>query len=132
MIFKNKAFTMIELIFVIVIIGIISSIEIPQFTAIVDSSKQNVELYSISTIENDLEWSKQSYVDISIINWNGDKDTNESTFDFDKDGNEEIYSEGKLLNLHFDNADENVTDKDEISFIYNYISKKRKTISKSI
>ena len=70
---KRKAFTMIELISVIVIIGILSSVAIPKFTGIKDQANKATELSTASAISTALEsvhgtWSTSD----SDFDWNND------------------------------------------------------------
>jgi len=52
---KRSAFTMVELIFVIVIIGILASIAIPKFGGVTDGAKKSAELATISSVVTALE-----------------------------------------------------------------------------
>jgi len=59
---KRQAFTMVELIFVIVIIGILASVAIPKFIGIKDNAKKSAEIATISAVATALdnangEWS---------------------------------------------------------------------------
>ncbi len=59
---QKSAFTMVELIFVIVIIGILASIAIPKFSSIKDGAKKSAEIATISAVATALdsangEWS---------------------------------------------------------------------------
>ncbi len=59
---KKSAFTMVELIFVIVIIGILASIAVPKFSSIKDGAKKSAEIATISAVATALdsangEWS---------------------------------------------------------------------------
>ena len=58
----KSAFTMVELIFVIVIIGILASVAIPKFSSIKDGAKKSAEIATISAVATALdsangEWS---------------------------------------------------------------------------
>ncbi len=70
---KRNAFTMVELIFVIVIIGVLSSVAVPKFTGIKDQAKRSTELSSAAAITAALEsihgtWS----VSDDDFDWNND------------------------------------------------------------
>ncbi|MCF6173645.1 MAG: type II secretion system GspH family protein [Campylobacteraceae bacterium] len=59
---KKSAFTMVELIFVIVIIGILASVAIPKLSSIKDGAKKSAEIATISAVATALdsangEWS---------------------------------------------------------------------------
>jgi len=51
---KRSAFTMIEIMFVIVILGILSTIAIPKLMATRDDAKTSVELQNLATCINDV------------------------------------------------------------------------------
>lgn len=51
----KKAFTLIELIFVIVIIGVLSTVAIPQFSKLTDNAKISAELSTASSVQAALE-----------------------------------------------------------------------------
>ena len=51
----TKAFTLVELIFVIVIIGVLSAVAIPQFRNLTDNSKISAELSTASSIQAALQ-----------------------------------------------------------------------------
>ena len=70
---KRSAFTMVELIFVIVIIGILSAMAIPKFTGVKDQAKKATELSAASAISAALEaihgtWSTTD----DQFDWNND------------------------------------------------------------
>ncbi len=70
---KRKAFTMIELISVIVIIGILSSVAIPKFSGIKDQANKSTELATAASISASLEaihgnWS----ISDGDFDWNND------------------------------------------------------------
>jgi prepilin-type N-terminal cleavage/methylation domain-containing protein len=52
---KRTAFTMVELIFVIVIIGILASVAIPKLTGVSDGAKKSAEIATISAVATALE-----------------------------------------------------------------------------
>ncbi|HIC44768.1 MAG TPA: type II secretion system protein [Sulfurimonas sp.] len=51
----KKAFTLVELIFVIVIIGVLSAVAIPQFSKLTDNAKISSELSTASSVQAALE-----------------------------------------------------------------------------
>ncbi len=51
----KQAFTLVELIFVIVIIGVLSAVAIPQFTKLTDNAKISAELSTASAIQTAIE-----------------------------------------------------------------------------
>jgi len=51
----TKAFTLVELIFVIVIIGVLSAVAIPQFRNLTDNAKISAELSTASSVQAALE-----------------------------------------------------------------------------
>lgn len=51
----KKAFTLIELIFVIVVIGVLSAVAIPKFSHLTDNSKITAELATASAIQTQLD-----------------------------------------------------------------------------
>ena len=52
---SNKAFTLVELIFVIVIIGVLSAAAIPQFSKLTDNAKISAELSTASAVQTAIE-----------------------------------------------------------------------------
>jgi len=52
---KRSAFTMIELVFVIVIIGILTAIAIPKFLGVRDSANATKEVGNLRTATNDIQ-----------------------------------------------------------------------------
>ncbi len=51
----RKAFTLVELIFVIVVIGVLSAVAIPQFSRLTDNAKISSELSTASSVQAALE-----------------------------------------------------------------------------
>ncbi len=51
----KKAFTLIELIFVIVVIGILAAVAVPKFAGLNDSSKVAAELATASSVQTALD-----------------------------------------------------------------------------
>ncbi len=64
----NKAFTLIELIFAIVIIGVLASVAIPKFAGLSDNSKVSAELSTASSVQ------------VALDSCNGEWIINEGTF----------------------------------------------------
>jgi len=52
---KHNAFTMVELIFVIVIIGVLASVAIPKLSGVTDSAKKSAEIATISAVATAIE-----------------------------------------------------------------------------
>lgn len=73
---KNRqAFTMVELIFVIVIIGVLASMAIPKLSGLTDGAKKSAEIATISALSTAIETT------------NGEWTINESTFTWGIGGN---------------------------------------------
>lgn len=51
----KKAFTLVELIFVIVIIGVLAAVAVPQFSKLTDNAKISAELSTASAVQTALE-----------------------------------------------------------------------------
>ncbi len=83
---NRNAFTMVELIFVIVIIGILSAMAVPKFTGVKDQAKKSTELSSASAVQAALE---------AI---HGTWSTSDDDFDWNNDGIEDNIS--KDLSYH--------------------------------
>jgi len=66
---KKRAFTLIELIFVIVILGILASVAIPNFSGTVDNAYIAKAQAKVDTVRSGL----QNYRSISILKGNGAK-----------------------------------------------------------
>ena len=83
---KHNAFTMVELIFVIVIIGVLASVAIPKLSGVTDSAKKSAEIATISAVATAIESA------------NGEWSINEGDFTW---GNHQIHSdESPTLNSH--------------------------------
>jgi general secretion pathway protein G len=73
----KKAFTMIELIFVIVVIGILSAIAIPKLAATRDDAQITRGLATLSSVRSAIATERQKrilrgdYTDISVLNGDG-------------------------------------------------------------
>ena len=81
---KNKAFTLIELIFTIVIIGVLASVAIPKFAGLSENSKITSELSTASSIQ------------VAIDSCHGEWIINEGSFTCGKsiDGQNDLTDEG--------------------------------------
>ena len=75
----NKAFTLVELIFVIVIIGVLSAVAIPQFTKLTDNAKISSELSTASSVQTAIEACHGEWI-ISDCTFTCGKDIDSSTF----------------------------------------------------
>jgi len=75
---KHNAFTMVELIFVIVVIGILASVAIPKLSGVTDGAKKSAEIATISAVVTAIETA------------NGEWSINEGTFTW---GNRRLSSE---------------------------------------
>ncbi len=71
---KRNAFTMVELIFVIVILGIVASIGLPKFTAVRDNAKMTSEIAALGSLDSAInaaiEFRFQDYGDTNVA-WHG-------------------------------------------------------------
>jgi len=74
----KKAFTLVELIFVIVIIGVLSAVAIPQFSKLTDNAKISAELSTASSIQTAIEACHGEWI-ISDCPITCGKDINSST-----------------------------------------------------
>ncbi|MDD5406548.1 MAG: type II secretion system protein [Sulfurovaceae bacterium] len=89
----RKAFTLIELVFVIVVIGILASIAIPRFAVTRDDAKIVSAKATIASVRSALSTERQlrtlrgDFTAITSIDNDGVADTAISTFSADKDGN---------------------------------------------
>ncbi len=97
---NKKAFTLIELVFIIVIIGILASIAIPKFNRLDSSAKINAEIATFNSAQKSLQIANSIYSDAITNGYRGGKDGDISTFDIDQDSKEEEFGEGMLLTLH--------------------------------
>ena len=89
---SKSAFTMIELVFVIVVIGILASVAIPRFAATRDDAEVTKAKVLIASVRNALSMERQKRIlrgDFTPITSVGTSDANNSfdVFSADKDGN---------------------------------------------
>lgn len=79
----RKAFTMVELIFVIVIIGVLASVAIPKLSGVTDGAKKSAEIATISAVATAIESA------------NGEWSINESSFTWgNKESSSKLNSQG--------------------------------------
>lgn len=99
---RRSGFTMVELIFVIVIIGVLAAIALPKFDNVNDKAKGNTELSSLYGIESaitaEVEFRYDDFGDTNV-NWHGMSDTD---FTDEDEGNKagfyaQINSDGDVL-----------------------------------
>ena len=79
---RRNGFTMVELIFVIVIIGILSVAAIPKFGDMKDKAKINTEVSSMESLQSSIVVAKESRYDDygdSQVNWHSYSDMNSSS-----------------------------------------------------
>ena len=83
----RKAFTLVELIFVLVIIGILAGVAIPKFTNLTANTKISSELATASTIESAIEDVHSQWImSEGEFNWGNDETSNCSDKDSSNDG----------------------------------------------
>ena len=87
---NRKAFTMVELVFVIVVIGILSAVAIPKLAATRDDAVITVGINTLSSIRNSIATERQKRIlrgDFTPINdLDADVTGGISSFNADKDG----------------------------------------------
>ena len=87
---SKKAFTMIELVFVIVVIGILASVAIPRFSATRDDAEVTKAKVLVASIRNALSMERQKRIlrgDFTPITSVGTSNNAFDVFSPDKDGN---------------------------------------------
>lgn len=83
----EKSFTLVELVFVIVILGILASVAIPKFTNLASNAKISSELATASTIESAIEDVHSDWVmSEGEFKWGNSKTSNCSDDDPSNDG----------------------------------------------
>jgi prepilin-type N-terminal cleavage/methylation domain-containing protein len=81
---QKPAFTLIELIFTIVIIGVLAVVAVPKFTNLADNAKITAELSTASAVQTNLEAIHTEWITNRCeFNWNVDKDIGTSNALFD-------------------------------------------------
>ena len=88
---NKKAFTMVELIFVIVIIGILASVAIPKLAATRDDAEVSKARVTVASIRNALSMERQKRIlrgDFTQITSVGDATNAFGKFSADKEGNQ--------------------------------------------
>ena len=78
----RQAFTLIELIFVIVIIGVLAAVAVPKFSHLSDNSKISAELATASTIQSAIDDVHSEWViSEGSFSWGNGKDENDVNSD---------------------------------------------------
>ena len=75
----RKAFTLLELIFVIVIIGLLASIAVPKFLGVETSASKAKAKSTISAVESGVENIHGMWIVDNNFNWNSSCDFNDTT-----------------------------------------------------
>jgi len=74
---KSKAFTLVELIFVIVIIGILAAVAIPKFGNLTSNAKISSELSTASAVETAIESAHSEWIVSDCrFKWGADQESN--------------------------------------------------------
>ncbi len=97
---NKKAFTLIELVFIIVIIGILASIAIPKFNRLDSTAKINAEISTMNSAQKALQIANSIYTNEASGGYTKGEDNDIRTFDIDNDAKEEEFGDGMLLTLH--------------------------------
>ncbi len=80
-------FTLIELIFVIVIIGVLTSVAIPKFKNLADNSKIASELATASSVQSAIEATHGDWITSTCtFKWGNDQDTASASLEFNTTG----------------------------------------------
>jgi len=75
---KRSAFTMVELIFVIVIIGILASVGIPKLSGVSDNAKKTAEIATISAVSTAIETAHGEWaINEGVFKWGNNRSSSE-------------------------------------------------------
>lgn len=78
---QRLAFTMVELIFVIVIIGILASMAIPKLGGVTDNAKKSAEIATISALSTAIESANGEWsINEGSFSWGIGQDENDLNF----------------------------------------------------
>ncbi|MBN2768792.1 MAG: prepilin-type N-terminal cleavage/methylation domain-containing protein [Campylobacterales bacterium] len=131
----KRAFTMIELVFVIVVIGILASIAIPKLAATRDDAEITKAIATIGAVKSSLATERQKriirgdFTAITSLSADGDAF---STFSADKDGNKNSVLESTVSECEDNNDAGCWVDNDDGTYTYRMPYDKTKTVTFSL